>query len=149
MTVIFGFSSRDAEESTIQSNSVTEFLIMLLEDDSDMLTDERKVELVEKYDGFVRKTAHFCVFGVFGFLMYFTLGSLVWIPNFPIRPSYISLPFCVLFAITDEYHQIFVPGRSCQIKDIIIDSVGALCGTMAGALMVILVKKLLKHRKNS
>lgn len=31
----------------------------------------------------------------------------------------------VLYACTDEYHQLFVPGRSGQLRDVMIDAVGA------------------------
>ena len=39
----------------------------------------------------------------------------------------ITLVFCFLYAITDEIHQMFVPGRAAMIRDVIIDSCGALC----------------------
>jgi len=34
----------------------------------------------------------------------------------------------VLYAVTDEIHQSFVPGRSCELRDVLIDSVGVLTG---------------------
>ena len=147
MSVIFGFSSRDAEESTVQSNSVTELLIKIFEKDYDSLPDAQKQLLVEKYDGIVRKIAHFGIFGVLGLLTYFAAGSLRWIPDFLVKPSYISWPCCVAFAITDELHQMFVPGRSCQIKDVLIDSSGALCGTFVAIVAVLLAKKMLLKKK--
>ena len=146
MAVIFGFSSRDAEESTVQSNSVTELLIRIFEKDYDTLSDVQKQALVEKYDGIVRKIAHFGVFGVLGLLTYFAAGSLVWIPDFLVKPACISWPCCVVFAITDEWHQVFVPGRSGQIKDVLIDSSGALCGTLFSIVAVVIVKKLFRKR---
>lgn len=142
MAVIFGFSSRDAEESTVQSNSVTELLIKIFEKDYDTLSDAQKQALVEKYDGIIRKTAHFGIFAVLGMLVYFTAGSLRWIPVFLLKPAYISLPCCIVFAITDELHQMFVPGRSCQIKDVLIDSSGALCGILAAIAAVLTAKKI-------
>ena len=141
MSVISGFSSKNAEESTVQSNRVTEFLIMLFEDDSESLTEEEKQALIEKYDGIVRTAAHFSVFAVLGILTYFTAGSLCWIPDFAVRPSCISFPFCVLFSAADEFHQMFVPGRSFQFKDIATDSVGALCGILTGVLAVIIIRR--------
>lgn len=146
MTVIFGFSSRDAEESTVQSNSVTELLIRIFEKDYDTMSDAQKQELVEKYDGIVRKIAHFGVFGVLGILTYFAAGSLRWIPEFLVKPAYVSLPCCILFAMTDEWHQMFVPGRSCQIKDVVIDSLGSFCGTLAVIAAVAMAKKIFKKK---
>lgn len=40
----------------------------------------------------------------------------------------IAISIAVIFAISDEVHQLFVPGRGGQIKDVIIDSAGALVG---------------------
>ncbi|MFP5109854.1 VanZ family protein [Neobacillus sp. C211] len=35
---------------------------------------------------------------------------------------------CVLFAVSDEFHQLFVAGRGAQVKDVFIDSAGAIVG---------------------
>lgn len=40
----------------------------------------------------------------------------------------LSLVFCILYAISDELHQLFVPGRGAQVKDVVIDSSGAVVG---------------------
>jgi VanZ family protein len=39
-----------------------------------------------------------------------------------------SLILSVLFALTDEFHQLYTPGRSCSLEDIITDSLAALAG---------------------
>ena len=38
------------------------------------------------------------------------------------------------YAVTDEFHQSFVPGRSCEFRDIVIDSCGVLTGVLAALL---------------
>ena len=40
------------------------------------------------------------------------------------------------YAVTDEFHQSFVPGRSCELRDVMIDS----CGVLTGVLLVTLVE---------
>ena len=40
----------------------------------------------------------------------------------------IALVVCILFAISDEFHQLFVPGRGAQVKDVLIDTAGAIVG---------------------
>ena len=47
-----------------------------------------------------------------------------------------------LYAMTDEIHQSFVPGRSCELRDMGIDS----CGVLAGVLVVSLVIWFKEHR---
>jgi VanZ family protein len=36
--------------------------------------------------------------------------------------------FCILYAISDEVHQLFVLGRGAQVVDVLIDSLGAFVG---------------------
>ena len=38
------------------------------------------------------------------------------------------------YAVTDEFHQSFVPGRSCELRDVVIDSCGVLTGVLAALL---------------
>jgi len=47
-----------------------------------------------------------------------------------LRGVLLAFVICVLYAISDETHQIFVPGRSAQISDVLIDSVGAIVGIL-------------------
>ena len=72
----------------------------------------------------VRKTAHFTEFAVLGFL---------WSRVFHGKQLYIPFVLSVLTAVVDESIQRFVPGRSGQMKDVLIDSAGAataLCAAM-------------------
>ena len=46
------------------------------------------------------------------------------------RYTAVSLPIASLYAITDEVHQRFVPGRSCQAADWAIDTAGAALGLL-------------------
>ena len=41
------------------------------------------------------------------------------------RP-YLALMLCVIYALTDEGHQAFVPGRTASLYDVALDSTGAL-----------------------
>lgn len=50
----------------------------------------------------------------------------------------------ILYACTDEFHQKFVPGRTCSIKDVIIDSLGII----TGSLIFILLKYIMTKRKD-
>ena len=46
-----------------------------------------------------------------------------------------------LYAVTDEIHQLFVPGRSGQITDVILDSCGGLIGAVLSATILYLIRK--------
>jgi VanZ family protein len=74
------------------------------------------------FNHFIRKNAHF--------LLYFVLGMLVM--NALIQTGYkniwLALLICVLYAVSDEVHQTFVPGRGGMVSDVVLDSVGAFIG---------------------
>ncbi|HZK34799.1 MAG TPA: VanZ family protein, partial [Bacillota bacterium] len=75
----------------------------------------------------VRKAAHLS--------LYFVLGTLTYIGGwFNIRSTcktiIMTLAVSIGYAFIDEFHQYFVPGRSCELRDVLIDSAGALIGTL-------------------
>ena len=43
----------------------------------------------------------------------------------------VSWPFCLLYACTDEFHQLFVEGRCCSLADVGIDGIGFTVGILA------------------
>lgn len=74
---------------------------------------------VEIVNTLVRKNAHFMVFGILALLFYRAIN--------PSRHKYmLAWVFTTLYALSDEWHQAFVPGRSASIRDVILDSAGAL-----------------------
>lgn len=73
----------------------------------------------------VRKYAHFFTYLVLGILVMNALSRSGFI-GFKILA--LSISICVLYAISDEVHQLFVPGRGAQVKDVLIDSAGATVG---------------------
>ena len=69
----------------------------------------------------VKKTAHFLEYAVFGF---FTARAFRLSNTSP----FFAILFCGIYAATDEYHQTFIPGRSGEFADIILDTAGATFG---------------------
>jgi len=65
----------------------------------------------------VRKTAHFTEYGILFWLL--IRGPMAHRP-------YLALMLCVVYALTDEGHQVFVPGRTASLYDVALDSSGAL-----------------------
>ena len=58
----------------------------------------------------------------------------------------ISLLVGILYAISDEIHQKFVPGRSCQITDVMIDSLGVTLGIFLLLMLLEIHKKIKINR---
>lgn len=42
--------------------------------------------------------------------------------------SFLAIIICILYATSDELHQLFVMGRSCELRDVFIDSLGSVSG---------------------
>lgn len=87
----------------------------------------------------VRKCAHFLEYMILAFLimnvvkMYFVFKI----------SSVLSIIFVFLYACTDEFHQLFIPGREGAFRDVMIDT----CGGVTFILLYILFK--ISIRKNS
>ena len=79
-----------------------------------------------RFKGFIRKVAHFFLFMLLGVFVLMTAASYGDSVN--LKCALISLSVCVVYAMLDEFHQIFVPGRSAEFSDIAIDFCGALLG---------------------
>lgn len=73
---------------------------------------------------------HGVEYGVLGWLL---LGSLTL--SFPTlsRRTLVTLAFagCLLYAVSDEWHQSFVPGRDSSAMDLAADAAGGLLGSVA------------------
>ena len=53
------------------------------------------------------------------------------------------------YSCSDEIHQLFVPGRAMLVRDVLIDSCGALCGALLAALCCFIAGRILKKRADS
>lgn len=73
--------------------------------------------------------AHIVVYAFLGFLFARALGATtVWYFR---RIAAVTVAFCVLYGITDEFHQWFVPGRSVSAADLLFDGIGGVLGVAA------------------
>ncbi len=112
MLLIFLMSSFDATDSSNQSNFIVNIISNILN-----IENARLLSLI------IRKLAHFTEYLILGFLTINMLNK-----NDISRKYLISILICIIYATSDEIHQIFVPGRAYQIRDILIDSIGSITG---------------------
>lgn len=138
MGIIFSFSTNDGYQSTSTSKKVTYDMINIVEKKK---TESEKMEKVEILHPQVRKIAHAFEYAV----LYILVISSLKTSNIKVNKIYlIALVICILYAITDEVHQLFVSGRSGELKDVIIDTAGATIGLM----FFNLTHRLLYKKKN-
>lgn len=150
MTVIFTLSNMGADESDGQSMGLSqlivdggaEFLhnIGILEE---MPPREELDSIIEFINPPVRKCAHASEYFILTMLILFALRDKdTW--NLDIkRACLIALCICFAYSLTDEFHQLFIPGRSGEFRDCINDTLG---GCVAVALYLIGYK--IKNRQN-
>mgnify|MGYP003939114351 FL=1 len=123
MMLIFFLSAQSAVESSALSTKVTELILGLINRVvpafSSSMTDYAYLNRV------IRKLAHFLLYLVLGLL---TTRALRKNGITGMKPLVLAVIICALYAVTDELHQMFVPGRSSQISDVILDTVGGLAG---------------------
>lgn len=126
MIMIFSFSSKTADKSDQSSTMIADRILSVYENIADQQLEEGvRVERIGVIDHVVRKSAHFteylllAVAFVFHFILWRKTGwkLFIW-----------SVGLTSFYAATDEFHQLFVNGRSAQVRDILIDTMGAMIG---------------------
>lgn len=108
---IFIMSSFRATDSDQQSGIIVDLVTTLFPN----LENTRSLVVI------IRKTAHFIEYAFLGFL---TARGF----NFSKKSPWLSVLACGFYAATDEFHQTFVPGRSGEINDVLLDTAGATFG---------------------
>ena len=127
---IFWFSAQPAAESTEMSDTVSH-LILLLGTKLGFFhgNPAQYADLIELMSFPVRKTAHMTEYLVFYCTVRFGL-------HFTYQPLNVkhrlltALAIVFLYACTDEFHQLFVPGRAGRFTDVLIDCFGCAVVTL-------------------
>ena len=136
MAMIYSFSDETSEESTKTSGAVVEQILGIFMDKEDITPP-----VVKKYQFPIRKAAHFGIYMLLGFCMINAFDK-----SFKIK-AYLNIVFSVisscLYAVTDEIHQGYIVGRGPQVRDVLIDSSGAIVGVFIFVGLYFLYKKLI------
>lgn len=114
MALIYLFSSDNQLASDNKSSIIVNLLPLVgIVGDTGVLTH------------LIRKSAHFFMYFVLGMLAYNAFRLHIKSMRLLIVSS---TAFVVFYAISDEIHQLLVPGRSGEVRDVIIDSVAGVIG---------------------
>lgn len=126
MGVIFAFSNQNAEVSENVSDGFTSKVVDVVSTvKKDESIKENKKEIIEDSRFFIRKTAHFSLYLILEILIYLNVKDVK-----KINPIIISLIFCILYACSDEIHQMFINERTAKVLDVLIDTTGSLTGIL-------------------
>ena len=101
------------------------------------LSPEEQQKIYDDISLIVRKCAHFAEYTLLGLILRFCLESWFGQRFRSVYPlSLISFAGSVIYAGTDELHQLMIDGRSGQFTDVLVDSCGALTGIILGTLLI-------------
>lgn len=110
MLVIFLFSSQP------HSGETTKSII------KQIMPNIKTNSLLDMINFIVRKSAHITEYFIL------TLLTISLLKEYTKKQNVIlvsSLIFCFIYALTDEFHQSFIPGRSSLFRDVLIDTSGS------------------------
>lgn len=141
--IIFNFSAQDGEISGSLSRKVTEFIVEVIAKIK-IIDFEFKLQYIEILHPIIRKLAHFSIYAFVGFSI---MGFMCTFDSKNIFKVLISLCVGVTYAISDEIHQYFIPGRGPSIIDVGIDSLGVLTGIFLLIILIIFIETIEKWLK--
>ncbi len=129
LVIIFLFSCESAKDSTKTSKSFTKQVIVVVEKITKIDLDEMgKDKVIDKTFKVVRKFAHFFEYFVLAVLLMFVFQYYL-----EVNIKLVILVCCIglLYSITDEFHQLFVPGRTGRVVDVLVDFLGICLGSFS------------------
>lgn len=118
MLVIFVLSHQDASRSGALSSGLLSRILSLL---APFLPPKLPLPLLHLV---LRKGAHFTAYLILSLLVLRTQEDIP--RSFRLK----ALLLCAFYAVTDEFHQTFIPGRAGLVTDVLIDTSGAALGIL-------------------
>ena len=140
MIVVFNFSNQGGNESSGTSSKVTKIVLDIVTKDK----EEHNKQTMEKVEKVIRKGAHYTIYTIGGFLI---MNYTYSIEKTKKQKILESLLFGSFYAVIDEIHQYFVPGRSARLFDVGIDTLGVLTGILIYLGCMFLIDKLSRRYK--
>ena len=88
---------------------------------------EMPAEAMSPVHGAMRKLGHWTAYFILAVLMLRALRVETG-KRWELRHAALTLVFIFVYALTDEWHQSFVPSRTASFGDVLIDLLGGICG---------------------
>lgn len=154
MVLIFCFSAQSGGESGSLSDSIARMLASTFVGDFDTMPIEQQTQIIAQMSWPIRKTAHASEYACLAISLVITCWQLhAWrcdkkavMPSLGRRVALVGVAafvIAVLYACSDEIHQLFIDGRAGQVADVLVDASGAAIGCL---LMCLVMHAFLKRR---
>ena len=140
MGLIFFMSAQDAADSGDMSRGVYNSWL-------GQLLDRILPKLIgQSGENSLRKYAHLFEYFLLGLSSFLFVYELFWVRRARLgKAMAVSFLWSVLYSCSDEWHQTFVPGRSGQLLDVCLDSIGIVCGIVFVSFFVLILQRRRKH----
>ncbi len=142
-SIIFGFSSQDGETSQGLSRKISGKIVDIVSVNQELSEYEREAR-IDRVDAVIRKIAHFSLYTLLGITI---MAFFCTIEMKDKKRAITTIILGVLYATTDEIHQIFVPGRSPKVTDVFIDTAGIIFGLFIVLFVIKIYQKRILKRK--
>lgn len=141
MVLIFCMSAQNSTASEMMSTKFGKMLGSWFHKGYSGYTVEQQEDFAKEIDLLVRKSAHASEYAVLGALAVCTFAAYE-------KKKYGLWAFvlCVVYASSDEFHQLFVSGRTGSPIDVGIDSMGALIGVLIAVGCIALIQRSRKRK---
>lgn len=143
MITVFRFSNQGGTESSSTSAKVTKVIVDVVVNDK---KEENKVQFANKIEKVVRKFAHYTIYTIGGVLI---MNYAYTTDKTKKQQTFGSLLFGTFYAVTDEVHQYFVPGRSARVFDVGIDTLGVITGIIIFTIIISIINKIRNTKKKN
>lgn len=120
MALIFLFSSQNADNSSkVSDGLIVKVSKIVLGDKYEKITNSKAYGTIVFV---VRKSAHMFIYFVLSLIAFSLFYEFYGVSR---KTIIFTILFCLLYSISDEIHQLFVDGRSCEVRDVLIDTTSA------------------------
>lgn len=154
MVLIFCFSAQSGGESGSLSDSIARMLASTFVGGFDTMPIEQQTQIIAQMSWPIRKTAHASEYACLAISLVITCWQLyAWrcdkkaaMSSLGRRVALVGVAafvIAVLYACSDEIHQLFIDGRAGQVADVLVDTSGAAIGCL---LMCLVMHAFLKRR---
>ena len=133
MILVFFLSNQSADDSETLSQGVLRTILKLF---------NLKGETLIITENLIRKFAHLALYTLGGILIFMHVKTYNLEDNSKVILTQV---IGTTYALTDEFHQLFILGRSGEVRDILIDSLGI----AIGMLVIVMIDKIRKKKEGS
>jgi len=156
--LVFELSNQDVTESHELSRIVIE-LILEKKDKIDAIIENYKItkkidftveptieitaKRIYELQFLTRKFAHFSLYAIGSFLIYMATTAVI--KEKTGLKVLITLTLGIVYAVSDEFHQKFIEGRTSNLSDVGIDTLGNIAGVLIAIFVVFILNKIISY----